>query len=420
MIAPTVGHAFCGTYVGQPGEELYAHTSQVLMVREEGRTTLTLTNDYEGDLTEFAMLVPVPSLLTESDVSLADPRLIDRFAEYTGPRLVEYECSDFWYDEWDDYDYHGGGGCGFFGDDAADTDMGTDMEPSAEALQVEVESEFVVGAYQLVVLSSEDAKDLLTWLEREGYGVDAAAEEMLGEYIEDGSYFLAAKVSLDEVPAVGSYLPPITLSYDSPSFGLPIRLGTLNSAGSQDLVVYAVTDLNEGRVGIANYPEVRFDDECMPRGVGPDDLGDYILEQFDGAVAEAGGAGWTLEYGWASSWCDPCPPGGAVSESDLRLAGFTGSSDDAYVTRLRMQYTPETASEDLVLYSSGHPGNDQIRYILHSTSLESDFPICGEGFGTGSCDTSANRTRRSGLPWWPIGLVGLVGVLGWGVRRFRR
>ena len=36
---------------------LLSHTSQVAMVRQGNQTTLTLANDYEGELSEFALVI---------------------------------------------------------------------------------------------------------------------------------------------------------------------------------------------------------------------------------------------------------------------------------------------------------------------------------------------------------------------------
>ena len=63
-------HAFCGTYVSSSDTDLISRTSQVVMVRQDQKTTLTLSNDYEGEPQDFAMVIPVPSILTEDDVSV--------------------------------------------------------------------------------------------------------------------------------------------------------------------------------------------------------------------------------------------------------------------------------------------------------------------------------------------------------------
>ena len=54
--------------------------------------------------------------------------------------------------------------------------------------------------------------------------------------------FFVAKVNLKEQAKLGfTYLRPIQVAYESPKFMLPIRLGTVNANGPQELFVYALT-----------------------------------------------------------------------------------------------------------------------------------------------------------------------------------
>lgn len=52
--------AFCGFYAAKADAKLYNKSSQVIMARHERRTVLTMANDYQGDVQEFALVVPVP------------------------------------------------------------------------------------------------------------------------------------------------------------------------------------------------------------------------------------------------------------------------------------------------------------------------------------------------------------------------
>ena len=175
--------AFCGTYVGSPGVELTNQTSQVIIARQGARTTLTLANDYIGDAKDFAMLIPVPEVLGEDDITTVRPELFQRFDDYSAPRLVRYECEDY---AWED-DALGG-----------DADSSPDVDVDAEeggTPRVVVEAEYSVGIYEIVILSADESGALIDWLTINGYGVDGSAEALLGEYIEAGAFFFAAKVS---------------------------------------------------------------------------------------------------------------------------------------------------------------------------------------------------------------------------------
>ena len=53
--------------------------------------------------------------------------------------------------------------------------------------------------------------------------------------------FFVAKVNLKEQAKLGfSYLRPLQMAFESPKFMLPIRLGTVNADGPQELFVYAL------------------------------------------------------------------------------------------------------------------------------------------------------------------------------------
>lgn len=417
LLAPASAQAFCGHYVGQPGSELYSSTSEVVLARRGTTTTLTLTNDYEGDAAAFALLIPVPPGVTEDDVQLADPGLLNRVRQYSAPRYVEYSCGDL---------YARGGGCSGIGCQEASLNVRADSVGSAfegeASLDVTVEEEFAVGAYEIVVLSSGDAGDLLTWLDAQGYSVSPDAEDLLGEYIEGGSQFFAAKASFDQIPLAGSFLEPLQVTYESETFGLPIRLGTLNSPGVQDLLIYAVTDQETGPVAIANYPEVTIEGDCMVESE-PEDFAAFYEGQLDDAFADEAAA-WATEYEWSPSGCDPCPPGGALEAEDLFALGVPENDPwNAMFTRLHVRYDASAATEDLVLYGTGEWGSQQMRYIRFKEKLTGTFPICGEGWSEdpSTCRYQDEPVQRSSAGGWlAVGLLGLFAGFGLTLRRRRR
>ena len=93
-LAPSQAHAFCGTYVGSAGSALYNEVSEVAVVREDQRTTLSLRNDVVGDFDDFALVVPVPDVLAEEDIHTLDHGVFGTLDDYSAPRLVEYRCED--------------------------------------------------------------------------------------------------------------------------------------------------------------------------------------------------------------------------------------------------------------------------------------------------------------------------------------
>ena len=95
--------AFCGFYVAKADAKLFNKTSQVILVRDGLRSVITMNSDFQGDVKDFAMVVPVPVVLQRNQIRIADASLFRLLDEYSGPRLVEYydenPCYNYVYDD---------------------------------------------------------------------------------------------------------------------------------------------------------------------------------------------------------------------------------------------------------------------------------------------------------------------------------
>ncbi len=239
--------AFCGFYVAKADTSLFNQASKVVMVRDGERTVMTMANDYQGDPEEFAIVVPVPTFLEEGQIHVGDRAVIEHLDAYTAPRLVEYfdpdpcerRCSD-------KMGWVGGGAPGgVIGRAGADEELG-----------VTIEAQYKVGEYDILILSAKESDGLETWLKENGYQLPPGAAPVLGSYIRQNMRFFVAKVNLEEQAKLGyTFLRPLQVAYESPKFLLPIRLGTLNANGPQELFVFALN--RTGRIETTNYRTIR-------------------------------------------------------------------------------------------------------------------------------------------------------------------
>src|SRR6266581_4683637 len=94
LASANLSHAFCGFYVAKADTTLFNKASQVVLVRNEDKTVLTMANDYQGDPKEFAIVIPVPTFLERDQIHIGDKALLDHLDAYSAPRLVEYFDSD--------------------------------------------------------------------------------------------------------------------------------------------------------------------------------------------------------------------------------------------------------------------------------------------------------------------------------------
>ena len=70
-------HAFCGFYVAKADTSLFNKASQVVLVRDGDRTVITMSNDFQGDVKDFAMVIPVPTFIEREQINIGERSLID-------------------------------------------------------------------------------------------------------------------------------------------------------------------------------------------------------------------------------------------------------------------------------------------------------------------------------------------------------
>ena len=236
-------------------------------------------------------------------------------------------------------------------------------------LGVTIEAEYTVGEYDILILSAEESDGLQTWLNQEGYKTPEAAKPILASYIAQGMKFFVAKVNLEEkAKAGGEFLRPLQIAFESDKFMLPIRLGTANGRGKQELILFTLT--RTGRVEAANYRTMKIPSNVEVPLFVQKEFGDFYKAMFQRAVEKEDGRAVFTEYAWDMNWCDPCAAD-PLSNDELRGLGVFwapkgnrgGPAVDVYVTRLHVRYDGETFPEDLRLTETGDRGNFQGRYV---------------------------------------------------------
>ncbi|HJY34093.1 MAG TPA: DUF2330 domain-containing protein, partial [Vicinamibacterales bacterium] len=351
---------FCGFYVAKADTKLFNKASQVVIVRDGDRTVMTMANDFQGEPTEFAVVIPVPTVLTREQIHVGDKALVDHLDAYSAPRLVEYFDHDpcIVYDRMLPMAMAVAGGS-----------RTRDAVSQAKALGVTIEAQYTVGEYDILILSAQQSTGLETWLRQNGYRIPAGASEVIGSYLKQNMRFFVAKVNLAEHRKLGfSYLRPLQVAYESPKFMLPIRLGMVNANGPQELFVYALT--RKGRVETTNYRTVKLPaDMDLPEYLKqPNEFASFYKAMFARQVQNQDGRAVFLEYGWDMRWCDPCAAD-PLANSELRQlgvfwAGDGGGTPEAFLTRLHVRYDNAHFPEDLVFQETGDRSNFQGRYVL--------------------------------------------------------
>ena len=268
-------------------------------------------------------------------------------------------------------------------------------------LGVTIEATYTVGEYDILILSATQSGGLEQWLTQNGYRLPKGAGPVLGSYIRQDMKFFVARVNLKEQAKTGfTYLRPLQVAYESPKFMLPIRLGTVNANGPQELFVFALT--KNGRVETTNYRTVK-----LPTGMDlpafiKGDFGSFYKSMFNEQVKREGMRSVFLEYAWDMAWCDPCAAD-PLSRKELEDLGVFwleagadpqpvtgvpgrprvtrmppgGGAQNVFISRLHVRYTADMFPEDLVFQETADRSNFQGRYVLR-------HPFTG----TANCDAA--------------------------------
>ncbi|MEH2401318.1 DUF2330 domain-containing protein [Nostoc sp.] len=365
--------AFCGFYVAKADTKLYNKASQVVIARDEEHTVLTMANDFQGEVKDFAIVVPVPTVLQKEQVRVTEPKIIERLDAFSAPRLVEY----------------------FDSDPCAVTDsvnlpaaaprsraVSQEAEKTSDrSLGVTVEARFNVGEYDVVILSAKESGGLETWLKRNGYKIPRGAKQLLKPYIRSSMKFFVAKVNLDKFEKSGyQFLRPLQISYQSPKFMLPIRLGMINATTEQDLIVYILSP--QGQAEITNYRTVKIPSNTNIPLFVKDEFGEFYKSMFQTVYTKEDRKVGFLEYAWDMSSCDPCSAD-PLTQEELKQAGVfwlddnSGSNvpvspsfrrpspkNNVFISRLHVRYSRDKFPEDLIFQQTANSESFQGRYVL--------------------------------------------------------
>jgi len=410
--------AFCGFYVAKADTDLFNDASKVVLVRDDERTVITMASDYRGDVNEFAMVIPVVDIPEREQINVANPALVDHLDEYTAPRLVEY------YDENPcEMRYRRETMAMSAPPEMA---MEDSVMEEAEELGVTIEAEYEVGEYDILILSAEESDGLITWLNQNDYRIPDGAEEVVGAYLRRGMKFFVAKVNLERHDG-SSMLRPIQVAYEDENFMLPIRLGTVNAEGKQELFVFAIT--RQGRVETTNYKTVKLPSNMDVPIFVKDEFGDFYKAMFEHQTEKENGKAVFMEYAWDMSWCDPCAAN-PLSRSELRELGVMWLDEglqgdvepmpmprpgigpqpvDAFVTRLHVRYDGQTFPEDLNFQVTGDRENYQGRYVLRHP-WRGDYGQCEE----------AGQYAETLVTRWDTEAESLAKLTGWELEEIKQ
>jgi hypothetical protein len=155
------------------------------------------------------MVVPVPVVLKKDDIKVVDQQIFNTLNDYSKPRLVEYydqnPCDRYLYDKSE---------AKARGLSQSEVVVNSYGSAKRKDLGVKIEAKYLVGEYDILILSAKESTGLKTWLDENGYKIPAGADEVLEPYIKSNLKFFVVKVNEEEKKKLpGNFLRPIQIKF---------------------------------------------------------------------------------------------------------------------------------------------------------------------------------------------------------------
>ncbi|MFT7614637.1 MAG: hypothetical protein ACI9J3_003620 [Parvicellaceae bacterium] len=345
--------------------KLINHNSEVILVRSGNSTTVTMSNDFTGNVKNFAMVVPVPTILKETDIRTVSNKLFTVLDAYSSPRIQEMadfnpceSANDMGRSYRKAYAMNSGGSSKTF----------NSVQKVADPYKVTVEATYQIDEYDIVILSAKESKGLKLWLKDNDYQFPEKADEILEPYIKNGMNFFVVKIDAARLKERGNKINPLQIQFESDKFMLPIRLGMGNADKFQDMIVYAITD--EGRVECANYRTVKVPTNRNVPTFVKQDFEKFYKDLFQREYDYQGRNAIFLEHAWNISTfsgvrCNPCVAA-LPTEANLKNMGVNWDhrTKGAHFTRLHVRYSEDKFPQDLLFQVTPNKATFQAKYIV--------------------------------------------------------
>ena len=213
-------------FVWDKHKDINEPTQKAILVYDAGREDLILQVKYEGPVTEFGWLVPVPNLPTVQK----------------GSMKCFYELSQYTQRHFETAWQHNQTKSMSLG--VAGIDSAGKSEPPVKVIEIKT-----VGAYEIAVLATKDTGALEKWLEANHFSFPTNATAVIDSYVQRQWYFVAAKVNLEQgalglvssalkLPA--GELNPLQISFASEHCVYPLKISSANGTPSE-IQVYVLS-----------------------------------------------------------------------------------------------------------------------------------------------------------------------------------
>ena len=157
---------------------------KAIIFYDQGKEDLILSNSFQSNATDFGWLVPVPQ---KPEVSQSSDKAFQELGMLTIPKDNALEQIENWNTR-----IRGG---------HFSNAMSQNLVPQASSkANISVLETKTVGVLDIVVISANDSRALLDWLNKNSFNLPKGSEVVLNDYIKNNWYFVAAKINPSAFP----------------------------------------------------------------------------------------------------------------------------------------------------------------------------------------------------------------------------
>ncbi len=328
------------------------HATDIVLAKKDGKSVLTIMPDYQGPLSSFAVVLPVPADVTPERIATLRRVYVDRVSQMSAPKFAEFwemdPCDDSKLEQDWERDMTASDDTAFMGT------MKTDPSKKvAKEMLLDMEAKTKEGEYSEKTVGS--AAEIKAYLQKKGFSLPPAADKSFADYEAAGYKFLALAVDTNRVELVGgdrAQLSPIRIWTNQDVTELPTRFGLPSAAKQQELTIFTLVP--DQRMQVTNYETqaVPTNLRVVPEYQETDDktlnlkekIGEFYAALHD-RYLEKHPKTFLLEYAWASDACgNPCPNEPLMPDEILSLGGDVFEAD--LPQQVRHPAPPEPTEEE--------------------------------------------------------------------------
>lgn len=228
------------------------HSTDITLMQKDGKSVVSILPDYQGPLSGFAVIIPVPKDVSIEQVSTLKREFVDRVARVSAPKFAEFwemdPCDTEEVEQDWERDMTAKANTGFLG--VMQTEPGKKV---AKEMLLDLKAQTKDGEYKEIFVGTSD--EIKTWLAKKEYSLPTGGEDSLKTYDAAGYKFVALDVDVNRVELVGgdrAQLSPIRYFTNEAISSLPTRFGLPSAAKEQELLIYTLVP--ETRFQVTNYP----------------------------------------------------------------------------------------------------------------------------------------------------------------------